>query len=170
MIYSTTRDNKARFLLGEKGRNTLLCIGVNPSTATPQNLDGTVKTVQRYSTSLGYDSYLMINLYPQRARNPNKLHQKLNKTYHQQNLKLIQSAIKNDVCDIWAAWGTLINKRNFLPFCLRDIQKAISGYAANWFTIGNKSKEGHPHHPLYLKNGLPLDTFDVEQYIAEQIK
>jgi len=45
-LYSKTSDNKARFLLGEKGNKTLICIGINPSTAEPDNLDRTLTVVK----------------------------------------------------------------------------------------------------------------------------
>ena len=72
-IYFNTLDNKARFVLGKKGKKTLLCIGTNPSTATPSKLDNTLKTVKRFSKDLEYDSWIMLNIYPQRATNPNNL-------------------------------------------------------------------------------------------------
>ena len=34
MIYEHSQDNKARFSLGEEGKNMLITIGVSPSTAT----------------------------------------------------------------------------------------------------------------------------------------
>ena len=46
-IYSNTSNNKARFLLGEKGSKSLICIGINPSTAEPNNLDNTLKLILR---------------------------------------------------------------------------------------------------------------------------
>ena len=34
-IYLNSPDNKYRYAFGIKGKNTLYCIGINPSTATP---------------------------------------------------------------------------------------------------------------------------------------
>lgn len=168
-IYSKTKDNKARFLLGEKGSNTLICIGINPSTATPEKLDNTLSTVKRFSHDLGYDSWLMLNVYPQRATNPNDLDEVLNSKYHHQNLEQIESILKNGSCDIWAAWGTLIKKRKYLWGCLADIYQLTAKHSILWHTIGNKSKEGHPHHPLYLNKDLKLDRFDIAEYMKKQI-
>ncbi len=66
--------------------------------------------------------------------------------------------------DIWAAWGTLIEKRSYLLGCLKDLYEVL-GSDYRWFTIGKRSVKGHPHHPLYLKKGLKLDEFDVSSYI-----
>jgi hypothetical protein len=38
-IYSNNINNTARFSLGIEGNKTLVCIGINPSTASPQNPD-----------------------------------------------------------------------------------------------------------------------------------
>jgi hypothetical protein len=45
-LYENNEDNSARFVLGQvlnpTGR-TLLCFGINPSTACPENLDSTIR-------------------------------------------------------------------------------------------------------------------------------
>lgn len=38
-LYERNRDNSARFILGESGKKALVCVGINPSTAEPNNLD-----------------------------------------------------------------------------------------------------------------------------------
>ena len=167
-IYEKTKNNDARFLLGEKRSKTLICIGINPSTAEPDNLDRTIKSVKSFSYDLGYASWLMINVYPQRATDPNDLHEQSNKKLHQQNLRHIKSILKNGKHDIWAAWGTLINKREYLIECLKDIYELTCKSDIVWYTIGKKSKDGHPHHPLYLKKGLDLKQFDIKEYIRNQ--
>ena len=59
-----------RYVLGTKGQNPLICIGVNPSTAQPDRLDNTLKSVERIALGNGYDSFIMFNVYPQRATRP----------------------------------------------------------------------------------------------------
>ena len=47
-IYEHDVNNTARFTLGEYqyiSDKTLICFGINPSTATPNNLDNTLKKV-----------------------------------------------------------------------------------------------------------------------------
>jgi len=167
-IYKNSDDNKNRFILGKKGDNTLICIGINPSTASPDNLDNTLKTVEKRAKSLGYDSWIMINVYPQRATNPKELEKGINLEKHKNNIKHIKTIVSNKQCDIWAAWGNNINIRPYLIKCLQEIVKHLPSNKTKWFTIGKKSKAGHPHHPLYLKNGLPKDTFDIDKYLMEK--
>lgn len=168
--YERTPDNKARFILGEPGNKTLVCIGVNPSTAEPEKLDNTLTTVRRYAYSLGYDSWMMLNLYPQRATNPNDMHMDMNQLYHSSNLAAIEKLFKERECDIWAAWGTLIKKREYLTKCLLDIHALSVNSKVQWYTIGKRSIQGHPHHPLYLKKDLTMDIFDLEEYIERLMR
>lgn len=166
-VYSNTKDNKARFLLGEKGANTLICIGINPSTAIPGDLDPTLSTVKRFSSDLGYDSWLMLNVYPQRATNPKNIDMVLNNEFHNENMKQISSVLKSGKHDIWAAWGASIIKRKYLFLCLNDIYHLTNKYSINWYSLGEKTKAGHPHHPLYLKKTCKLDKFDIDTYIKK---
>lgn len=53
-IYKHTKDNTSRFVLGEIGAKNLICIGINPSTATPESLDNTLKKVQKFASNKGY--------------------------------------------------------------------------------------------------------------------
>ena len=59
-----------RYILGTRGENPLICIGINPSTAEPDCLDNTLKSVQRIAGSNGFDSFIMFNVYAQRATRP----------------------------------------------------------------------------------------------------
>ncbi len=72
-LYERTTDNYARFVLGTIGNNPLICFGINPSTAEPGNLDPTINYVSSIATSNGFDCFVMLNVYPQRATNPNSL-------------------------------------------------------------------------------------------------
>ena len=165
-IYKNTRDDKARYVLGEKGHKTLICFGINPSTARPEKLDNTLTIVKRYSKDLGYDSWIMLNVYPQRATNPNDLDIEASKRYHAENLKQIEQTFKGENCDVWAAWGTIIEKRRYLKACLLDIYNIAQKYSVNWYTIGKRSIKGHPHHPLYLKKDLNLAEFNIVNYLT----
>jgi len=166
-IYTNTTDNKARFLLGEKGDRTLICIGINPSTAEPENLDNTLTAVRRFANDLGYDSWLMLNVYPQRATDPNNLHFEADQVLHRQNLVAVESVLEHGKADIWAAWGTLIKKRKYLKDCLSDIYQITEKHNISWYSMGKKTKEGHPHHPLYLRKDSRLEIFDITEYMKK---
>jgi hypothetical protein len=108
----------------------------------------------------------MFNIYPQRATDPNHLHKELDETLHKKNLFYIEKYFEeNGQRKILAAWGTLINKRPYLKSCLRDIYTISKKYKCVWYSIGKHSKDGHPHHPLYLSNNEILKEFDLDLYI-----
>lgn len=164
-LYEHNTNNRARYVLGTVGEKPLVCFGVNPSTAVPGDLDPTLKSVERFAKAGGFDSFIMLNLYPQRSTDPNGLHKRLNRTYHTDNLKNIEQVLKaSSEPTIWAAWGTLIEKRPYLERCLKDILELEGIKKCRWITIGKRSKKGHPHHPLYLRNGSLMDDFDVTAY------
>ena len=75
-----------RYILGTKGQNPLICIGINPSTAAPDDLDNTLKSVERIALGNGYDSFTMFNVYPQRATDPNAMDTTFNRALHEQNM------------------------------------------------------------------------------------
>ncbi len=166
-LYETNSDNSARYILGEQGRNPLVCIGVNPSTAEPNKLDPTLRSVKAWSKRLGYDGWIMLNLYPQRATNPNNLHNKPICWLHRENKKWIYRYLGSGYISqrtIWAAWGTLIEKRSYLKCGLRAIiEESIINH--NWITIGKRSQAGHPHHPLYLSKTSQPEEFNINEYL-----
>lgn len=167
-IYDKTKDNSARFTLGIPGESVMLCFGINPSTAEPDNLDNTLKSVERIAKRHDFDGWVMFNIYPQRATNPNDMHDTMDADLHKKNLEAIEGILQSyqgKAKKVLAAWGTLINKRDYLKNCLRDIHTLFQKYDCEWVCIGNQSKEGHPHHPLYLSNEERLKSFDMEEYI-----
>ena len=71
-LYAPNFYSEYRYLLGTRGKNPLICIGINPSTAKPDALDNTLKSVERIALGNGYDSFLMFNVYAQRATSPGR--------------------------------------------------------------------------------------------------
>ncbi len=166
-IYKYEQYNKIRYVLGTKGNKPLLCFGINPSTAKPEELDNTLKSVERLALRNGFDSWIMMNVYPQRATKPNDMHKTFNQDIHSKNLEFIESILSENNAPIWAAWGASIEKRNYLNDCLFDIYDLSKKYNSNWVCIGKKSKKGHPHHPLYLSSSEKIESFNIEKYISD---
>ncbi len=164
-VYETNKDNTARFILGELGTSPLICIGVNPSTATPDKLDNTLRRVKGFSKSLGYDGWIMLNLYPQRATNPDDLHKEINMFLAMENKEIIEYHFQAINFTIWAAWGKLIEKRPYLKECLENICRHFE--QDRWITVGDLTKDGHPRHPLYLPKNSEVRDFDVNEYLKK---
>ena len=159
-----------RYILGTRGKNPLICIGVNPSTAAPDALDNTLKSVSRIAAGNAYDSWIMFNVYAQRATRPDDMDKTLNATLHQENMHafeyIVSAAARAGYTPaVWAAWGAVIEKRAYLPQCVRDMVKIGERYNARWLRAGSCSKKGHPHHPLYLRSDEKTVDFDIERYL-----
>ena len=158
-----------RYILGTRGVNPLICIGVNPSTAQPGNLDNTLKSVSRIAAGNGYDSWIMFNVYAQRATRPEDMDREKNDRLHAANMeafRYILSHVGEGVAPaVWAAWGAVIEKRPYLPDCVRDMVTIGETYGARWLSAGKRSVKGHPHHPLYLRKDEKTVPFDVKGYL-----
>ena len=157
-----------RYILGTRGNRPLICVGINPSTAQPGALDPTLKSVERIARYNGFDSFIMFNVYAQRATSPDDMERVPNLELHHENMRAFSYVLSHTTEPvIWAAWGTIIEKRNYLWPCLRDMIAIGEAAGARWVTCGKRSKAGHPHHPLYLKTDVVPEPFDVIAYAAQ---
>ena len=166
-LYVPDFYSEYRYILGTKGKKPLICIGINPSTAKPDCLDNTLKSAQRIAHYNGYDSFIMFNVYAQRATDPDLMEKEPNLMLHRENLRAFEYVLRLSEGEpsVWAAWGAIIEKRSYLPRFVLDMIAVGERYGARWYTAGKRSKKaGHPHHPLYLKSETTLDCFDAEEY------
>ena len=155
-----------RYLLGTRGTRPLICIGVNPSTAEPDRLDPTLQSVQRIALHNGFDSFIMLNVYAQRATSPKDMDSACHMELHHENLRAFRYALTlSKAPAVWAAWGTVIETRPYLSDCLRDMIVLSFECGAEWYHCGPISKKGHPHHPLYRKKDTLLEAFDICAYL-----
>lgn len=167
-LYAPSFYSEYRYILGTRGEKSLICVGINPSTARPDALDNTLKSVERIALGNGYDSFLMFNVYAQRATSPDDMEKAMNPMLHQENLEAFQYILSlSEKPAIWAAWGAIIEKRKYLPNCVRDMVTAGKAHDAQWLCAGPISKKGHPHHPLYLRKDEKLRPFDVTGYLED---
>lgn len=169
-LYVPHTYEEYRYILGTKGKKPLITIGVNPSTAAPDDLDNTLKSVERIAHHNGFDSFVMFNVYAQRATSPDDMDRERDEHLHRENMCAFDWVLSHAGAHpaVWAAWGAVIEKRRYLPDCVRDMLLCGERYGAVWYTAGARSKaKGHPHHPLYLRKDTPLDLFeDVEGYLV----
>lgn len=165
-LYAPNFYSEYRYILGTRGKNPLICVGINPSTAKPGDLDNTLKSVERIALGNGFDSFIMFNVYAQRATNPDDMEKTCNLLLHKENMAAFQYVLSlSKAPAVWAAWGTIIEKRDYLKDCLRDMLAVGEAYGAKWYCAGAVSKKGHPHHPLYLRKDEKVRPFDVPDYL-----
>ena len=168
-LFVPNQYTEYRYILGTRGENPLICFGINPSTAAPDRLDNTLKSAERIALFNGFDSFIMLNIYAQRATNPDDMERNFNLHLHEQNKKAFLYALL--LCKstpvVWAAWGNIVEKRKYLNLCLREMIALGLKNGVRWVSAGAVSKKGHPHHPLYLKKDSPLDDFDMKNYYRQ---
>ena len=168
-LYAPNFYSEYRYILGTRGKNPLICIGINPSTAQPGALDNTLKSVERIALGNGFDSFIMFNVYAQRATKPDDMEKQCNMLLHRENMEAFRYVLSiSENPTVWAAWGAIIEKRSYLSDCVRDMVAIGQEYGASWQCAGAISKKGHPHHPLYLRKDEKLRPFDVEAYLNSQ--
>ena len=169
-LYVPDFYSEYRYILGTRGSNPLICVGVNPSTAAPDDLDNTLKSVARIADHNGFDSWIMFNVYAQRATRPEDMDRELNQALHRENMEAFAWVLDRVGRDyrpaVWAAWGAVIEKRPYLPRCVRDMAEVGCRFNARWLKAGPCSRKGHPHHPLYLRKDTAVEPFDLEAYLA----
>jgi hypothetical protein len=164
-IYERAGDGSARFVLGMVGLNPLVCFGINPSTAVPNAPDRTVARVSRFAADNGYDSWTMLNVYPQIATDPKDLDRAYRQDLKAENERQIAGIIAGRPLTLLAAWGGLIASRPYLPALLSDILKLTSVAGCDWVSLGDSTKDGHPRHPLFVRSDTALQPFSVERYL-----
>ena len=168
-IYVPDFYTEYRYILGTRGRRPLICIGINPSTAAPDDLDNTLKSVAHIAAHNGYDSWIMFNVYAERATDPDDMDRELNERLHRENMRAFDYVLSQvgpgRAPAVWAAWGTIIEKRPYLKGCVQEMVRIGQNYGAEWLCAGKCSVKGHPHHPLYLRKDEEVRPFDIDRYL-----
>lgn len=160
-----------RYIIQTKGLKPIVCIGINPNTATNIKPDPTVKKVLTYTmnhTNNKFDSIIMLNVYPQRSQTVAELPYDGN-----ENKELIAKnlfTINNIICKldmpitVWCAWGQdIVDKnRKYLLKCKNDIVDLINKYNVNWICI-QETKKGFPHHPSRMHYDWKFKIYDPKK-------
>lgn len=161
-----------RYVLGEQldmnKQNVLICIGINPSMAMPKFLDPTLRRVQDYANKKGkYGAWYMVNVYPQRATDPNDMDKEPNMEIHRNNLIAIKNLLSEiKEADVWCAWRNIIGKRKYLHDLLfgnaeRGIDGIISLFSGNYhFKAYDATTKGYPKHPLMMGEKAELRSLN----------
>lgn len=160
-----------RYILPSEGDNPLVVIGVNPSTANETEPDPTVRKVMGFAEQNGFDSFIMLNVYPQRSTDFCGVPQIRNEDLHQKHLLEVKTFLSEyKELHVLVSFGTLITQRSYLLDCFQDIVDMLqhNGRKVHWCQIGALTKDGHPRHPLYARYDWGLQTFDVNRYLEKR--
>lgn len=164
-------EDNHRFALEQTGKNVLIVIGVNPSTADEKRADPTMQRVVSFVNAFNYDGFVMLNLSSERTPNPNDLSPNLDYVFYEKNMKVISDMEKKYAyADILLAFGDGIHIRKYLNDCFYSIYKIFQLHK-RWLCIGGErciTKSGNPRHPLYTSPKMGLYDFDIETYIQNK--
>ena len=140
-------DDTERFILGESGANPIICFGINPSIANDEKDDPTISKIRKIASENNCDGWIMLNLYPQRATNPNDMHKKADNDLKIKNYEVIRSVfnIYPNALTL-ASWGNAIEKRKYLKDCLKEILAIAPD--RKWVCRGKLTVKGNPRHQL----------------------
>ena len=167
-IYENNEDNSCRYALGVKGNNVLFVFGINPSTAEPNKLDPTLRKVKSIAEHNNYDGWVMLNVYPVRETQFEKLPEVPDVEETVRNVKSIMETIgEEDEIDIWVAFGDLIDQKEYLLPCWKKIMDSIDKKEIRWFVTA-LNKTGAPRHPLYQRNDCKLIEFDMKKFLLNK--
>lgn len=159
---SMTGDERVRYVLRKEGRKPLIVLGVNPSTANESQPDHTIRKVMGYADRGGFDSFIMLNVYPQRATNPSDLALELDPLLHQKNIECIASVLSAyPTGTLLVAYGNSIAVRPYLSACLNEILRIVAGYEGlSVVQLGSLTHQGHPRHPLTTAYSIEIKNFE----------
>ena len=73
------------YILGTVRNNSLITIGINPSTVELEKVDNTMKAVGRIAMGKGVDSFIMFNVYAQRSTDFNQMDKEINPMLHKKH-------------------------------------------------------------------------------------
>jgi hypothetical protein len=144
--FSTCRKYRyALWRIWDKQKPLVMFIGLNPSTASEDRPDPTIRSVRRISQNNGYGGFYMMNCFPFVSTDPQALRDFGNTAINDHWLFKISMLCK----DIVFAWGNfkIVSDLN------RDIELKKMFPVA--YCLG-KNSNGSPKHPLFLKGSTKL--------------
>lgn len=135
----------------------LAFIMLNPSTASHQVDDKTIRRCMRFAGAKGYGGIIVANLFAYRCTNPDDLPTDQRAVGPENDETLRNLAIlanHTSYVDVVLAWGA---------------NKAVQGRGRDKEVIAQfpgaycleRTKEGHPKHPLYIRSDAQLQPFSV---------
>lgn len=169
-VYETNENNTFMYVLGTKGENPLICLGVYPGQASPKRMDMSTKSVEQIAKENGYDSWIQIHVCAKRRDYFQHQNHKGHHKAHLENLRVIREILNHykamEELPICATFGDQIFENDFLVSYLRDIYALTSEYKnVNWYAIG-MDKHGIPKDSQYYMSNKKICVLCMEDLLA----
>lgn len=115
---------------------------LNPSTADHQEDDPTIRRCIGFAKDWGYGSMEVVNLFAYRATNPNELKICDDPIGPDNDMHIQRVALQADrIVLAWGTKGELLGRDS-------EVKKMLPSFARVYCL--DRSKDGHPKHPLYI--------------------
>jgi len=152
-----------------KGRKSLIFIGLNPSKADSHIDDQALRRLVSSCRRWNYGSLIVVNLFGRVSKSPLILHRCLDPVGEGNDFALLRfmDCWSNDPnVDLWLGWGNkgcLLNRNvSFLkmlkPYAL---QRHLSFPEESGPQVIGLTKSSQPRHPLYTSNEYVLKSFNL---------
>lgn len=131
------------------GLDGRLCafIGLNPSTATHQLDDPTIRRCIRFCCDWGFDGYVMLNIFAYRATDPKVMKRQAAPIGSDNDDQILIWANRcSQVVCAWGIHGTHQGRGSQVKLLLQTDLLRVHHLGL--------TKAGHPKHPLYLRSDL----------------
>jgi hypothetical protein len=134
-------------------RRLLGWIMLNPSTATHNESDPTVTRCWNRAKQLGYDGFVVVNVFAYRATDPKALPRDMTAVGSLNSLAIDRTA---DLCEtLVAGWGAYTGGRK-LSVCRKIVVDQIKHLPLQCL---GKTLGGDPKHPLYISYETKLENW-----------
>lgn len=137
----------------DHGKNPLVYIMLNPSTADANVDDPTIRKCVHYAVREGYGGIRVVNLFDLRATNPYKIlkHEQPNSDVNDFILEKVIKSYPTIIC----AWGANADHPKIKERAVLVSEMLEHNDHINVLCLGT-TKWGHPLHPLMTRNDQPL--------------
>ena len=149
------------------GLGLLLFIGLNPSRADGKRDDPTLRRLQAFAKSWGYQELLVVNLFGRISPHPSAL-QRASDPVGVDNDKVLQVCFERWACDpqmdLWCGWGVSGGRGPRARDVLRMLQplsrqrQMICPNSDGPLSLA-LTQSGEPRHPLYAPRQSTLSPF-----------
>lgn len=167
-------EPELRYVLARKGKNNLLVVGLNPSTANSETLDPTSRNIDQIAQQNGYDGWLLVNLYPVRKSRPSDLPLEENTEVFWYNLRIIEQLLERDQFNIskaWLCWGNDIDSFNqpYLKQSAGYLYRKLVKFDLDYVCIG-RTRKANPCHPSQQAINCHLGGIEELEFIRFDFK
>jgi hypothetical protein len=158
-------DGEYRYWLSrvwDRGSELALWIMLNPSTASAEVDDPTVRRTQEFSRRWGYGGVVVVNLFARRCTRPVHLRDPGDPIGPANDKWLWNLGCRRAVTLVVAAWGAhgSLHDRD------RTVARMYHRLGRPLYCLGT-TKDGHPRHPLYVKGNTPLEPWPTPRVEVE---